>query len=184
QGLSKFMWPLCLVYFAEYFINQGLMELLYFPSFFLSHAEQYRWYQTLYQVGVLLSRSSLCCFKIRKLWILALLQVLNAVLLLLAVGYQLLPSAWLVFAIILYEGLLGGAAYVNTFFFISAEVSTRFSPLLVWIAGCEAALLSLLLQAEDKHREFSMATASVADSVGIALAALAAFPVHRYFCSL
>uniref|UniRef100_H3D912 Battenin n=1 Tax=Tetraodon nigroviridis TaxID=99883 RepID=H3D912_TETNG len=159
RGLSKFMWPLCLVYFAEYFINQGLMELLYFPSFFLSHAEQYRWYQTLYQVGVLLSRSSLCCFKIRKLWILALLQVLNAVLLLLAVGYQLLPSAWLVFAIILYEGLLGGAAYVNTFFFISAE-------------------------AEDKHREFSMATASVADSVGIALAALAAFPVHRYFCSL
>lgn len=50
-------------------------------------------------------------------------QVLNAVLLLAAVQYQFLPSAWLVFAIILYEGLLGGAAYVNTFFFISKEVS-------------------------------------------------------------
>lgn len=50
--------------------------------------------------------------------------------------------------------------------------------------GCEAAFLTLLLQAEDRHREFSMATASVADSVGIALAAVAAFPVHRYFCSL
>lgn len=48
----------------------------------------------------------------------------------------------------------------------------------------EAALLSLLLQAKDRQREFSMATASVADSVGIALAAVAAFPVHRYFCSL
>lgn len=48
----------------------------------------------------------------------------------------------------------------------------------------EVAFLSLLLQAEDRQREFSMATASVADSVGIALAALAAFPVHRYFCSL
>ena len=32
-------------------------------------------YQTLYQVGVLVSRSSLWCVKIRKLWALSLLQV-------------------------------------------------------------------------------------------------------------
>ncbi|KAM9843091.1 battenin [Aulostomus maculatus] len=159
KGLLKFVLPLGLVYFAEYFINQGLMELLYFPAFFLSHAEQYRWYQTLYQIGVFLSRSSLCCVKIRKLWGLSLLQVVNALVLLLAVRYQFLPSAWLVFAIILYEGLLGGAAYVNTFYFISKE-------------------------AEDRQREFAMAAASVGDSLGIALAALTSFPVHRYFCSL
>lgn len=159
KGLLKFILPLGLVYFAEYFINQGLMELLFFHNFFLSHAEQYRWYQTLYQVGVLLSRSSLCCVKIRKLWALSLLQVVNAVFLLFAVGYQFLPSAWLVFAIVLYEGLLGGAAYVNTFYFISKET-------------------------EDRFREFAMAAASVGDSLGIALAGLAAFPVHRYFCSL
>ncbi|XP_035511104.1 battenin isoform X2 [Morone saxatilis] len=159
KGLLKFVFPLGLVYFAEYFINQGLMELLYFPNSSLSHAEQYRWYQMLYQVGVLLSRSSLCCVKIRKLWTLSLLQVVNAVVLLFAVGYQFLPSAWLVFVIVLYEGLLGGAAYVNTFYFISKET-------------------------EDRQREFAMAAASVGDSLGIALAGLAAFPVHRYFCSL
>ncbi|TKS92358.1 Battenin Protein CLN3 [Collichthys lucidus] len=159
KGLLRFVFPLGLVYFAEYFINQGLMELLYFPNFFLSHAEQYRWYQTLYQVGVFVSRSSLCCVKIRKLWTLSLLQVANAVLLLFAVRYLFLPSAWLVFVIILYEGLLGGAAYVNTFYFISKET-------------------------EDRQREFAMAAASVGDSLGIALAGLAAFPVHRYFCSL
>uniref|UniRef100_A0A4W6E2M8 Battenin n=1 Tax=Lates calcarifer TaxID=8187 RepID=A0A4W6E2M8_LATCA len=159
KGLLKFVVPLGLVYFAEYFINQGLMELLYFPNFFLSHAEQYRWYQTLYQFGVLLSRSSLCCVKIRKLWALSFLQVVNAVLLLFAVRYQFLPSAWLVFAVVLYEGLLGGAAYVNTFYFISKET-------------------------EDREREFAMAAASVGDSLGIALAGLAAFPVHRYFCHL
>lgn len=50
------------------------------------------------------------------------LQVVNATLLLLAVRFLFLPSAWLVFVIILYEGLLGGAAYVNTFYFISKEV--------------------------------------------------------------
>ncbi|KAM4530676.1 battenin-like [Odontesthes bonariensis] len=159
RGLLRFIFPLGLVYFAEYFINQGLMELLFFPDFFLSHAEQYRWYQTLYQIGVLLSRSSLRCVKIRKIWTLSLLQVLTAVFLLFAVRYQFLPSAWLVFAIVLCEGLLGGAAYVNTFYFISEE-------------------------AEDRHREFAMAAASVGDSLGIALAGLAAFPIHRYFCSL
>ncbi|XP_037332063.1 battenin isoform X1 [Pungitius pungitius] len=159
KGLLWFVLPLGLVYFAEYFINQGLMELLYFPKQSLSHAEQYRWYQTLYQVGVLVSRSSLCCVKIRNLWTLSLLQVLNAVLLLLAVRFLFLPSAWVVFAIILYEGLLGGAAYVNTFYFISKETG-------------------------DRHREFAMAAASVGDSLGIAAAGLAAFPVHRYFCSL
>nr|XP_040046141.1 battenin isoform X1 [Gasterosteus aculeatus aculeatus] len=159
KGLLWFVLPLGLVYFAEYFINQGLMELLYFPKLFLSHAQQYRWYQTLYQVGVLVSRSSLCCVKIRNLWTLSLLQVVNAVLLLLAVRFQFLPSAWVVFAIVLYEGLLGGAAYVNTFYFISKETG-------------------------DRHREFAMAAASVGDSLGIAAAGLAAFPVHRYFCSL
>uniref|UniRef100_A0A8C6U846 Battenin n=1 Tax=Neogobius melanostomus TaxID=47308 RepID=A0A8C6U846_9GOBI len=153
QGLLKFVLPLGLVYFAEYFINQGLMELLYFPNSFLSHAEQYRWYQTLYQVGVFASRSSLCCFKIRRLW------VLNVVFLMFAVWYQFLPSAWIVFVIILYEGLLGGFAYVNTFYFISKET-------------------------EDRHREFAMAMASVGDTLGICLSTVLSFPVHKYFCSL
>ncbi|XP_068606164.1 battenin [Brachionichthys hirsutus] len=159
KGLMSFVVPLLLVYFAEYFINQGLMELLYFPGSFLSHAEQYRWYQLLYQIGVFVSRSSLCCVKIRKVFLFSMLQVVNAVLLLLAVRYQFLPNAWVVFPIIFYEGLLGGASYVNIFYFISKE-------------------------SEDRHREFSLAAASVGDSLGIALAALASFPVHRYFCSL
>uniref|UniRef100_A0A3B3ZN45 Battenin n=1 Tax=Periophthalmus magnuspinnatus TaxID=409849 RepID=A0A3B3ZN45_9GOBI len=158
QGLLKFVLPLGLVYFAEYFINQGLMELLYFPDFFLSHAEQYRWYQTLYQVGVFISRSSLCCFKVRKLWVFAALQFLNTVLLMFAVWFRFMPSAWIVFVIILYEGLLGGGAYVNTFYFISKET-------------------------EERHREFAMALASVGDTMGICLSTALSFPVHNYFCT-
>ncbi|XP_015259414.1 PREDICTED: battenin [Cyprinodon variegatus] len=106
------------------------MELLFFHNFFLSHAEQYRWYQTLYQVGVLVSRSSLRCFKFRRVWIFSLLQMLNLVFLLFAVRFQFLPSAWIVFALILYEGLLGGAAYVNTFHFISKEVTSSLCQIL------------------------------------------------------
>ncbi|XP_026019387.1 battenin-like, partial [Astatotilapia calliptera] len=75
RGLWRFVLPLGVVYLTEYFINQGLMELLFFHNIFLTHAAQYRWYQTLYQLGVLLSRSSLHCVKIRRVWILSVLQV-------------------------------------------------------------------------------------------------------------
>lgn len=41
--LLKYMIPLMLVYFAQYFINQGLFELLYFPDSTISdHRSQYR----------------------------------------------------------------------------------------------------------------------------------------------
>ena len=51
------------------------------------------------------------------------LQMLNVVLLLLQIFFKFIPSIWIIFAIILYEGLLGGAAYVNTFYMITEEVS-------------------------------------------------------------
>uniref|UniRef100_A0A8C9VPG3 Battenin n=1 Tax=Scleropages formosus TaxID=113540 RepID=A0A8C9VPG3_SCLFO len=158
QGLVKFIVPLGLVYFAEYFINQGLLELLFFPASFLSHAEQYRWYQTLYQIGVFVSRSSLFCVKIRRVWIMSVLQCVNAVLLCVAVQFHFLPNVFTVFVIIFYEGLLGGAAYINTFHFISKETGAR-------------------------EREFAMAAASVGDSLGIALSSPLSFFVHNYFCS-
>ncbi|XP_027016936.2 battenin isoform X1 [Tachysurus fulvidraco] len=159
KGLLKFTVPLCVVYFAEYFINQGLLELLYFPDSSLSHAEQYRWYQTLYQIGVFISRTSLYCFKFRRVWVLSLLQCVNAVVLLISVYYQFWPSVWVVFAVVLYEGLLGGAAYVNVFYLIRVETG-------------------------EHEREFAMAAASVGDSIGIALSAAPAIPIHNYFCSL
>nr|XP_054955672.1 uncharacterized protein LOC129393030 isoform X3 [Pan paniscus] len=49
-------------------------ELLFFRNTSLSHTQQYRWYQMLYQAGVFASRSSLRCCRIRFTWALALLQ--------------------------------------------------------------------------------------------------------------
>lgn len=51
-------------------------------------------------------------------------QCLNLAFLLADVLLTFLPSIYIVFLIILYEGLLGGAAYVNTFHNIALEVST------------------------------------------------------------
>ncbi|CAJ0923289.1 unnamed protein product [Ranitomeya imitator] len=161
RSLLKYMLPLSLVYFAEYFINQGLYELIYFPNIKMSHSMQYRWYQMLYQAGVFISRSSVQCFKIRHIWILAFLQCGLAIFLLMGVAYLFLPSLTLpgIFLIIIFEGLLGGAAYVNTFNNIAIES-----------------------KAEDQ--EFAMSVACVSDTLGISLSGAIAIPVHNYFCRL
>jgi len=44
------------------------------------------------------------------------------VLLILQIFYGFMTSIWIVFAIVLFEGLLGGAAYANTFYRIAQEV--------------------------------------------------------------
>uniref|UniRef100_A0A8C5XM48 Battenin n=1 Tax=Microcebus murinus TaxID=30608 RepID=A0A8C5XM48_MICMU len=159
KSLVQYIIPLVLVYFAEYFINQGLFELLFFRNTSLSHAQQYRWYQMLYQAGVFASRSSLHCCRIRYTWALAVLQCLNLAILLADVWFSYLPSIYLVFLIILYEGLLGGAAYVNTFHNIALETS-------------------------DEHREFAMAAACISDTLGISLSGLLALPLHDFLCHL
>uniref|UniRef100_T1HNT8 Battenin n=1 Tax=Rhodnius prolixus TaxID=13249 RepID=T1HNT8_RHOPR len=51
-SLFKYMIPLFLVYLFEYFINQGLFELITFDISWLTHAEQYKWYQVDYQYYV------------------------------------------------------------------------------------------------------------------------------------
>ncbi|KAL3199333.1 hypothetical protein MRX96_013987 [Rhipicephalus microplus] len=172
KPLLKFMIPLGFVYFAEYFINQGLLELIVFRNITLTHKEQYRWLQVMYQVGVLISRSSVNIVQIRKLWLLPniageVTQLASRAAVLFAnvafifsEAYSLyLPSFWIVVVVVLYEGLLGGAAYVNTFYRISKDVAPQ-------------------------HREFSLRIASLADSTGIALAGAIALPVHDAMCLL
>ncbi|XP_063286954.1 battenin [Pelobates fuscus] len=160
-SLLKYMIPLAIVYFAEYFINQGLYELIYFPDVSMSHSEQYRWYQMLYQAGVFVSRSSLRCVTIRRIWILSLLQCALAIFLLFGIAYLFLPSFGLpvIFLIIIFEGLLGGAAYVNSF-------------------------NNIAVNSKPEHKEFSMGVACVSDTLGISLSGAIAIPVHNYFCSL
>ena len=51
------------------------------------------------------------------------LQVINAVFFTFEAFYSFLPSFWIVVVLIVYEGLLGGASYVNTFYKLSKDVS-------------------------------------------------------------
>ncbi|XP_073972069.1 battenin-like isoform X1 [Rhodnius prolixus] len=151
--------PFGLVYLFEYFVNQGLFELLYFPQTFLNHHSQYRWYQVLYQTGVFISRSSMNLVKINNTWLLAILQGLNLILLVLEVVYGYMRYLIIVMLVVLWEGLLGGASYVNTYRRIASEIAPA-------------------------EREFSMAMNSFGDAVMITLAGIIAIPSHNQLCKL
>uniref|UniRef100_A0A915PIA9 Battenin n=1 Tax=Setaria digitata TaxID=48799 RepID=A0A915PIA9_9BILA len=78
-SLLRFMIPLMLVYFGEYLINQGIVQLIFYPcdkGWNLTRSSQYRWYQVLYQAGVFISRSSINIIQL-PYWILVLLPVLQ-----------------------------------------------------------------------------------------------------------
>ncbi|MCJ1472033.1 battenin CLN3 protein [Lambiella insularis] len=142
------MLPLLLVYIAEYSINQGVTPVLLFPlpsSPFASYRAFYPTYAFIYQAGVFLSRSSTPFLRLHRLYPPALLQCLNLALLVLEAMFHVAPSVWWVFVVVFWEGLLGGAVYVNTF----AEI---------------------LDTVEQGEREFSLGAVTVSDSGGIVVA--------------
>lgn len=123
------------------------IELIYFPELGISKAEQYRWFQVTYQVSVFLARSSVNLCRFKYIWILAILQLFNMIFFSLESVYYFTPSVYIIFGTIFCEGLIGGGAYVNTFYRISEEVPS------------------------DK-RQFAMSITTFSDAPGIALAGL------------
>jgi battenin len=154
-SLFRFMIPLCLVYFFEYVINQGLFELVYFPGIFIDSSEQYQWYQVTYQIGVFISRSSVNIVQIKYIWIMAVLQGINLIFFTFEAVYMFTPNIWIIFVLILFEGLLGGGAYVNTFYRMSKEIPAT-------------------------RREYAMSVVTLSDSLGITAAGFLAMPTHNW----
>lgn len=155
-----YMLPLLLVYIAEYTINQGVAPTLLFPlerSPFSEFRAFYPFYGFLYQLGVFIARSSTPFVRIHHLYLPSLLQVANLVLLTLHALFNFIPSVYLVFAVIFWEGLLGGAVYVNTFAEIMENVPIE-------------------------EREFSLGATSVSDSGGISVAGFIGMAMEVWLC--
>ncbi|KAF2214913.1 hypothetical protein CERZMDRAFT_105325 [Cercospora zeae-maydis SCOH1-5] len=155
-----YMLPLFLVYLAEYTINQGVAPTLLFrldESPFKEYREFYPTYGTIYQLGVFISRSSLPFIRIRSLYIPTWLQVLNLVALTAQALWPFIPTVWFIFAIILWEGLLGGLVYVSTFAAVREDVS-------------------------EDEREFSLGAVSVSDSAGIFCAGILGAGMETALC--
>jgi battenin len=155
-----YMLPLLLVYIAEYTINQGVSPTLLFPlagTPFTHYRSFYPFYNLLYQLGVFIARSSTPFFRLHNLYLPSFLQCLNLALLVGQSLYWFIPSVYIVFLVVFWEGLLGGAVYVNTF----AEI---------------------MQHVPEKEREFSLGATSVSDSAGICIAGFVGMVLEGWLC--
>lgn len=158
--LIPFMLPLFTVYASEYMINQGVSPTLLFDidsTPFTHYRDMYVVYGTLYQLGVFISRSSSSFVRIRNLYIPSFLQMLNVALFISQSLYMIIPNVWIVMVLVFYEGLLGGASYVNTFTLVSETV-----PL--------------------ENREFAMGAVGMSDSAGIVMLASISMWLEPQLC--
>ncbi|KAI2602481.1 Batten's disease protein Cln3 [Hypoxylon sp. NC1633] len=156
-----YMLPLLLVYVAEYTINQGVSPTLLFrldSTPFKEYRDFYPMYGFLYQLGVFVSRSSIAFLRIRNLYLPSFLQVGNLVVLMIHALVPFLPNVYFVFVIVFWEGLLGGAVYVNTFAEIMQNVPAP-------------------------EREFSLGATSVSDSGGICIAGFVSVAIELSLCN-
>lgn len=85
----------------------------------------------------------------------AVLQGLNVIFFGFEAIYMFTPWIYIILAMIFYEGLLGGGAYVNTFYRMSTEIPAT-------------------------RREYAMSIVTLSDSIGIMLAGFAAIPTHNW----
>lgn len=156
-----YMLPLLLVYVAEYTINQGVAPTLLFPlpeSPFKHYRAFYPTYNAIYQAGVFISRSSTPFVRIHNLYLPSFLQVANLVFLASHAIFDFVPNVYLIFAVIFWEGLLGGLVYVNTFGEISDNVP-------------------------QEDREFSLSATTVSDSGGICIAGFISMGFEVWLCN-
>lgn len=164
--VKPYMLPLTLVYLFEYVINQGISPTLLYPLdevptwLIRTYRDTYVVYGFLYQLGVFISRLSINFgLRIHHLGMMAGLQGVNVglcVLQLMLFTFPF-PTIWLLFPLMVYEGLLGGFAYINTFVAVSEA-----SP--------------------DDRREFNMGAVSMSDSLGIVVAGVVNWMVETRLC--
>ena len=124
----KRIWPsisylavnLGLVYFLEYTIITGFADkatynLAHSPNSNGIEQNSFIVLNLCYQTGVLISRSSISFIKIRKIWIVTLLQLINFILWA-WIGYSKPLGLPPMFVLMVWVGLMGGCSYVNVLY--------------------------------------------------------------------
>lgn len=122
-------------------------------------AQQYRWYQVTYQIGVFVSRSSVNIIQIERTWIMSTIQGILALFFLTEAIFLFTPNISIIFIMIFIEGLQGGLAYVNTYYRISREIPAT-------------------------RKAFAMNIVASSDSIGIIFAGFLAIPTHNWICQM
>eukprot|EP00126_Sphaerothecum_destruens_P006015 Sdes_comp19172_c0_seq2m9962 len=154
--LLIYMVPLCIVYFAEYSINSGVTPALVEPND--SKSDQFTALNLCYQGGVFVSRSSVNIWSTSHVWIFSVVQISNFIMVYLLAWFQALPSIYILYPLIVFEGLMGGFSYVNAFYAISKHIPEEFL-------------------------EFSMAATVFGSNLGITAAAIASIYILNSLCN-
>ncbi|PAV91313.1 hypothetical protein WR25_21903 isoform B [Diploscapter pachys] len=164
KGVSKFYLSIFIIYFSQYFINQGLLELTLFDctrAFGMGPAAMYRYYQVLYQTGVFISRSSLPFFSLNLCMILSLPWMQASLMILFCINtfIAFIPHFAVAAGLVFIEGLIAGSSYSNIYNHIykSYDIASR---------------------------ERAVSYVASADGFGILLAAISALPVHDTICKV
>eukprot|EP00301_Raphidiophrys_heterophryoidea_P005223 c12219_g2_i1.p1 GENE.c12219_g2_i1~~c12219_g2_i1.p1 ORF type:complete len:453 (+),score=52.36 c12219_g2_i1:73-1431(+) len=147
-SLWPYTFPLFLVYVSEYMLQAGVWSAMGFPKVTEENHRKkfYQYSNWVYQVGVLVSRSSGTVWNpsLRVVWCMPILQTI----LLIFFSFDAVHHFWYNYSILILcfaSGLLGGAVYVNAF---------------KWIARSTPGHL----------REIAMSGATVASTLGISAA--------------
>ncbi|KAF9212975.1 battenin CLN3 protein [Podila verticillata] len=121
--------------------------------------DHYVTYAAIYQIGVFISRSSASYIQISRLWIPSFLQVCTLLFTISQALLGFIPWIYIIFALVLWEGLLGGSTYVHTYMCISRD-----------------------LEHDPKAKEFALGAVGVADGLGITMAGLVSLMLEPALC--
>jgi hypothetical protein len=149
-ALWPFMIPLIVVYFAEYTMMSGIWSAMGFPIDSSSARDKFYVYSTwMYQVGVLISRSSGLVYKadMKAIWIMPVIQSLLLVFFTIN-AYLTWWYDWSILMLCFCVGLLGGGVYVGSFALLAETVLPNL-------------------------KEFSLAAASISADIGITFSTIA-----------
>ena len=155
-SLWKYMFPLFLVYFAEYVTQSGTWAAIGFPiTNKMARNKFYEYANFTYQIGVFFSRSSglLCKANLKVMWLLPLVQV-GLMLFFISDAYDQYWYDWTLLIPAFCVGLIGGAVYIGVFALIAEEVKPEL-------------------------KEFSMSVAIIANTIGILMSNICGVYVQK-----
>lgn len=140
------------------FINQGLLELVHSHDVSLKPDAQYRIFTTVANMGMFVTQSSVSCLQVQRLWLLPIIETFLMILILFQVLASL-PNFYLLLVLSLANGMIGGAAIVNTYCRIRKETEPHLRPV---------------------HMEVAI----FANELAAATAGFIAIPSHSAICSI
>lgn len=150
---------LFLVYYTSYLANNAVITTLAFPGAPFSPRDHYQYYMLMHHVGKFLGRShiliaacacpkAVAYIRVRRTWILALVESFHLLFLLMASWFRFFSSVWIVVILCFTVGFTAGSIYVNS----AQTVAEQFSDL--------------------RRREFALSLLMVGNEVGILAAGL------------